>query len=384
MEAQVARILDKHNIIDQYAIAADLLRCVTNPHDFEMLRLVIEQVLSKRKQLETQLFIMTQPHPPISDVKYITGPVSLTEHISEEYGMHVYVFGDYHTKQTVRAEDASATNTVHINTFFMDLINLMAPNIVDLLVELTYVSGKAPSHKMENIDTYINDVAQTFVSCLEVKKTPVCKSAYPNLYVHCVDVRSVEPIKTLDELWQEDNLEKIDPEALPKYIEVLDQHTKCRDLDICKISKQLANVREPTFHSEITKLLTQLDQLRPTSAELKAALPLPFQPASEDLLKEVTYIADVQKRNALAYKFKLKLLVYNKLLMDLYLLGRSFRTFASRDGRGRYKIIYVGDAHAETYRQFVTALGFTQVRRVDSEHQCLNVSGWYPWFSSQI
>ncbi len=68
-----------------------------------------------------------------------------------------------------------------------------------------------------------------------------------------------------------------------------------------------------------------------------------------------------------------KLSLYIMTVMDFYLIARSFR-FSNN------VIIYVGDAHANVYRELLDFLGFEEINIVRNQSQCLDISEFRPFF----
>ena len=65
-------------------------------------------------------------------------------------------------------------------------------------------------------------------------------------------------------------------------------------------------------------------------------------------------------------------------MMDIYVLARIFK-----NPEFKYIVIYVGDSHAEAYRNILNRLGF-QIRREyvnPSETKCVPIEPFKPFFS---
>lgn len=63
-----------------------------------------------------------------------------------------------------------------------------------------------------------------------------------------------------------------------------------------------------------------------------------------------------------------------------------FRSFRNLPGKysapAKNIIIYVGDAHADDYRNFLNTIGFREINSVKSETQCLSMQKFkLPFFS---
>ena len=294
----------------------------------------LQQSASQKLQQSDKSKLQQSDKPKIQQVKiydYIERPVNLTEHYSEKYQKHIYIFGDEHIVNPSCGQDV---NKIDIDYFIRNTIN-STKKFVDVFLETTFYRKDIQSIPIvttgdPNIDKILADqqkmkltsrnlsalalIEQTFHNCLTFDKS---QCEYKNARFHYVDMRShIKPSMNLIA-----NIYKTS-DVNAKYILFQNMYK------FYKIDKQIDNIH----NKDIKKLLNEY---------------------IENKYNEMMKIKDWNAFRQLFGVF---------LLVDVYLLARLFRTFQSTTCDN--VIIYVGHVHAENYRKFLDTAGFQLINKV--------------------
>lgn len=321
---------------------------------------------------------------------FISGPVNLSEHYSSEYNKHIYIFGDTHVKQASCPLVTSNTeNTMSLKSF-LEKTASETKKPLDIFLEVSYKSKKLLDkiNVTNDYQGYIDNIYRLFAPCLEIDKK---KCSYKNVRFHYSDIRSyvlLEQITFLSIILSDHTLNDRDLKLIKSYT-TLEKTLKNPNIinevaDVLKINKQIKNIpyekvrRQMEIYKKQIKPLYYDEEIfavlkRGNSNEIKIYLPK-IREYGNYLLLNVAKI------------------------MDLYLLGRMFRTFEkpSKSAKNTISdppqniIIYVGNAHAANYRSFLQDLKFDLVNVTTSDkfkygstevYQCIDIRGFkYPFF----
>lgn len=336
----------------------------------------------------------------------VKGPLSLTEHFSEKFGKHIYIFGEMHYfTEDCKGEPISKFlyETIRDSDKFIDFY-LESPNYTDYEYKRLF-----PSDYKENFQT-ISNIEYKFSNCFRRDKKD-CE--LPNLRAHWTDIRRTEKIAKITQklqlyllFWKGDIRKNRSEE---KDIEkVYNLFSEFYNQPVVKKSKDM-----PMFIDNISKLYSRL-----ITKQLKSIDDSAIKNTLEDwfnfsctenvfanertiqflneyqgnlLYAPYYYLSILQKTIDSVEKIRILDLVSGFMnyitgsmacIMDIYLLSRVFRTF--RDSVSPQNIIiYVGDHHAESYRQVLNMLDFTLIAssRTD-DNKCLDISNFkQPFFT---
>ena len=210
---------------------------------------------------------------------------------------------------------------------------------------------------------------------------------------------------------------KIDCNDLVKYINNINSLLSDNNDYYVKILK--GEISTETFVNDIFKKKLIMKQIKACPPEIENVIRkisienyeevkrnLPSIDILNNYIKELMDICrGVYQKDPRDIIIKVKHILYYSLIrsgsivMDAYLIGRLFRTFIESPyskynrykqyynqlglnvGDSNYAMIFVGYAHARTYARALDYLGFTQIKRITNETQCLYIGGFAPFFS---
>lgn len=340
----------------------------------------------------------------VKNVKYIVGPISVTEHISPEFNKKFLIFGDIHSYNTVCPKDYSNKNTIHFNNYLQKLFKTRDENgdlkQFDLFVEFDYkpkhskkiyegIEGffKRSERYPENI--YFSQLYDEFYECFKVDKKD-CK--FKNVRFHYADVRIGKEIQVVvEDLWFDilDFINLLEEGELShkqiKYFETLFKNKYKPSL----INKNLINFKNLLIKNKIDKQIENVTDsfIKHLLLDMKNT----FLKESIDLTKiyesDIYDFFTVNLKDNFDSKIKVKKLEkfeqrladLHTSLMDMYTIGRIFRVYKDGSQNSENIIIFAGDFHSNVYREFLTKIGFKTINKTFSEKegkdfQCINVS----------
>lgn len=342
--------------------------------------------------------------PLVSDlntVRAIIGPVSLTEHRSSKYDMHVYVFGDHHARHVKPPEDDGSEGSMNIDEFLDLLLRRQETRQerVEFLVEGERVFDSTRKFK-DHGDHFLADVRNlrlkwitsqyVHVQNVDVRFTQGTIAAAWTTVRSKVEEAEKEARKLLlerDSAEHELSLQLIRSCAKVVEKEVLATSSDSKDVFWnSKVDKQLAAVQEPEVKQQIIRLR---DKAKLDAKGLVAtlnAIPRVFNIQTSGYIRN----ASVSSLLTTLESERKRLQTFGVLVMDAYAMARMFRRFKSQvPSRARCFVIYAGDAHAANYRELFRALDFDVVNdaRADDHakgpYQWLDVRKFAPWFQKE-
>lgn len=329
---------------------------------------------------------------PYIKVDFVEGPISLSKHYSKEMEKTIYIFGEVHQKKKLCR--AKTNERVMDIANFLELTLLENKNkVVDIFLEvnLRWIQEKTRQYG------YLEDISDKFRSCLLQQKD--CQ--YKNARIHYTDVRFNAEFndiqrykKNLNELLKE--LEDITPtqnDDSPKGVRLKYLIEKLRQT-VDPILRLEENEDKKAFQVKIKK---QIHNIRDSRVQDEISILIPWQKAIHSIVtivkntqtildNVVEYTNGVSDLYEILSEASLGIIYAHSKLMDIYLMARVFRTF--RNGSDpKSIIIYVGNNHAETYRQILTAFGFQEINKAQSransrDVQCVDLQTFkQPFFS---
>jgi hypothetical protein len=336
----------------------------------------------------------------LSRARYLAGPISMREFVSTKYNKRIYILGDFHHISTKCPPTANPANTTNPAEFIVNLIELVAPDTIDVWFEAQYLNKTVGEVKIQYAPSHLGNALNEFSPCLQVRKE---KCPFLNARVHYTNIRSqsvvgrpearaIGNIANLLHNFIEKAVDKREP-SVSEAVDILAKNrwifeTKTADefRTIVKINKQLANVADEKVKKALeTQFGTVIAKNWLTTFDLNRI---------ESALRAVDVYVLFELRD--------RIWALNAALMDMYLLARLFRRYRDKKTgavveSGHKDVIYVGETHTWAYTKFLTqSLGFKKTRevadlQVDAKitkeaiaglSQCLDISGFAPYFSS--
>ncbi len=295
----------------------------------------------------------------------ILGPVLITELKTDKYGgYHIYIFGDHHVDDAVCRDHSLPTQ--HISEFMQNTIDANKDKVVDVFLELPFVERDSLPL---TVGDYLGDIQHHFRDYLQFEKADV-----KNARMHYADVRYIimpelgsiiaclfykgphkrEQSKLLSTL-----LEKVEPFYRSLTFHKLIEHPK--------LKKQIQNIPDPDLRKHVLTF---------------------FQKRFNDK-KEVLLSAWTQRAHKdVDDDWERSFLLFNSVVMDLYLAARLFRLFQNDPkSAARHSMIYTGSTHAHVYNELLMELDFDVVESDEAleegkSYQCISTKKFkMPFFS---
>ena len=277
---------------------------------------------------------------PIKDIRHIYGPISYSEYHKD--GQTLGIFGEMHFISNPVEIDKS--NTLSVASLIKVLLETRPDRFYDFFLETPTPFVNVDGSRFAGITSFNH----FFGDCLKVVKN----CPYPNLRAHYIDYRiMIGPIfadflPKFMSLVYEDRGED-DPYYERENLERVMQFTVERVLAFMasdvKLNKGLTTTppTNPSIHEFIR------DQILRVEKGYWYWIKTVKGPFSKfDKIRALNFILDI-----------------HSLLMDAYALGRMLKTFKVEEGgiqpaRAMNCIVYTGDFHSTTYRDFLYKVGF--------------------------
>ncbi len=326
-----------------------------------------------KKCLEDKLIKEEKRKNKIDRMVLISGPFDGSEHKSQKYDKHIYMFGDHHNK----LGDCKDYKSKNIADFIADVLSEQSgpvggsydPNdIVDVFIEVGFKpKGQAfekqlldwtPTGRME--DTYMRDIVKKFSNCLQPTKA-FCQ--YKNARFHYSDIRNkfkflrigAEVTWEGTDNWNFNHGMVTEPKQVA-FMENLKRtvHNNNTFQDFLYYKK-----RQRDLHQD-AKITKQLSNIGPSYLKKKIR---------EYYNGKVSTLFDEADKYLISYKktrhdadlldFILVVVEIGVLIQDYYMVARMFRSFNSPGREGppiRKVLIYAGAAHTKNIREFFNTI----------------------------
>lgn len=312
--------------------------------------------------------------------------VSLTEHYSKKYDKHIYIFGERHGKKAL-----CATREINIVDFLEQTIREFKSHDVpiDLCLEAPHITKEeAKEGKFYTGESAIYDILDRFRHCSYGFNK---KCSYANkMRLHNIDIRQLADPKSnvfrlehiyntynklAEDMTREKEIDLHDEILTTTKLIFLPEEIKKKDDLVSpalimlgsKIPKQLAAITDKETLGFINVYLqARIAQVGLTYGDIAT-----FYNGLNEELRLLEKNADNSEMRKLIdngvlgaiHNVKDKIGKYLIYMMDYYLLGRLFRVFQLNNSQSMHKIIiYVGDLHAQTYREVLNLLGFELIQ----------------------
>jgi hypothetical protein len=297
------------------------------------------------------------------NLKYVKGPVSLSEHKHPEYDKHIYIFGDIHVIDTYCPKDMNKNNSEYFDLFLKNLLLYWKEKnpkvILDYFIEFGFRGAMTPiSYISSNYKGYFNELYNKFIECVQIKKD---RCDFENLRLHYSDIRRGF----------------LETEILNIFIDNICYN----DLNFTyfnwgRFEKLLSN---PEKIFRISKVDKQIEAVKyPKVKEL-------LLEARDEIINMCKFYSKNMRKNDInSFDFENfceDLRYITVKIMDIYLFARMFKKFEPKN-----ILVYVGETHAKNYREWLKKLGFSTKETFSNvEHinfQCVNISDFkQPFFS---
>jgi hypothetical protein len=348
------------------------------------------------------------------EITNITGPIGLYHYFSDDYGMDIYLFADHHALTA----DCKNKHSIHISDFIVDLIKEKEDRTIDLFLEsAALIEGKLEqTPNLHSGRSYIQNVVLEVENCLvplksrnreeeretvkkggnglrQRKKISSCE--YPNVLIHPFDFRWDSDIK----IWEYFI-------SLYRGKQLLDSHKEVyrhvRDIlerleDILSEGTPIGTVTLLVSLYDIDELIEEqykhvnrvirkkiIDYIEETVASIV--------PGGVEVLLEglKRFVDEIKKKDSSKLSEKEMKRLSNYLVpyieaetwvVDYYSLARMFSVYGEEKRRPDQILYYAGFYHVDSTRGLLRSLGFEQIEKTESKHQCLDISHFSPFLS---
>jgi len=326
------------------------------PYKKSLMKVAEKNKNKKGRDIPSQIVInhFTKEYPR---PKWLRGPVRVDYLVGKTpHGiMRVYNLYDVHDKPK-----KCGKGMMKADQWIIDVLK-SADVFVDVFVEAVIPSKTFFGRKYQPIDHRLNPgiladfIKETGVCIKQKKQCPA-----PNSRIHGADVRVIG--QSL-----QDQIEKAYPD---------------------KTGRKAGNKAARRLIDMSVKILSSAKMQKETKDLPKCIYTKLIEYFAVDLKKRLLHI----NKTSMSYKERVEYLWKNigKILMDVYLLGRLFKTFDTTKERGypnrvHNAIIYSGGHHSRVYRNILEFCGFKVVFKNKSEggdeDQCVDISKMpYPLF----
>ena len=291
---------------------------------------------------------------PLNKINYILGPISYREYIWGN--INICLFGDIHL---IEEDCPNQIGTVTFAGFLKSLLTQRQDIFYDFFAELDYINVKDKHYQgRSNDDSVVNFnlVSNSFEECFKLDKR-ACP--YENTRMHYIDYRTVNR-----------NYSLTSPDYFTsgnEYSFVTIYARIYEDL-VHGVYKDEDNDNEEYLNYPLFEFLSYSTQ-KFIDKDPKINKQLQNSYISKDIWDKFVndYMEDLRaKKREKANLSLIDFLPIFSIIMDIYALGRMFRTFNITDTKRPQMpeniIIYVGNFHASVYNHFfINYLPLTQV-----------------------
>jgi hypothetical protein len=343
--------------------------------------------------------------------RFVSGPDTCTEYYSHRYNKHVYIFGEEHTNRLNRCKDHARgdfSQVFPMHTFldvlireqyaqgrtldvFIEVRKLIKEDIKDDSEVLAVPTDFSPGNTLNTLRHYFKPYLTLYKADdpLGFRNTP---DGSPMGRFHYTDIRdAIHPeylipdqrltplercMHTLTQLAklkkETTDLETVRDlfavgqcHTLGEYVQ--DKNKLIQDwkkfLDRQGVQKQIDKIPYPEIRKHLSDRLHDLNVLYNYFGmvkKLETELASPYTQTFKDIYPLLLNTFDD----------------YMIHITDIYLIARMMKNPDTR-----YIVIYVGDWHADVYRQWLTQYGFEERKRIVSiDTQCIDITPLQPFF----
>lgn len=285
---------------------------------------------------------------PLADVRYIYGPVTYAEFTNGE--RNIAVFGEYHDIPFPDEGVINKRNTISVPSLIKIVLDTFPKKFYDLFIEYDYTRMDG-----EPIFFGITSFNPIFSKCMKVVK----ECPFNNIRVHYTDYRSIlynnDIYKSITRYYHNQQfLHESDPYfTIENLTSIFENSIEIVKDTMLKDPKLRIILETPIYYF----VLMELEKINDNFSRLTQFVrPLTIGEINEDV--RPLKIGDI--RTILFFMMN----IY-ALFMDMYTLGRVFKSFASKDPShprlALNSVIYAGEIHARNYRNYLSSAGFKMV-----------------------
>lgn len=328
------------------------------------------------------LYFYNSIHKPINNCNNIGPLLSLSYHISTEYNKYIYIFGERHySKNKCKIQEKC-----NIYDFIINQITTV-PKMLDVFLETPYITKENKYITTENtgiLEKFHNELK----SCLDIYKN----CSYPNIRFHNTDIRRINDqnnfilniFNTLINIdygiYLNNNKsyllmllhDKLYNKQRKEYNNAIKTHDTLFEYILKKFERaKLEKQQEKIVNENIKYILLKYLQNNIKKIDLKY---LNLKLIHEEVYKLPKTTSILLKNITMTFIYLLD------PFMDAYLFSRMFRSFKKikyqNSEDSKYIIIYVGDAHANNYRELLNQLNFKTVfyKYSKPDKYCVDIS----------
>ncbi len=315
-----------------------------------------------------------------SDITYIHGPIRIVKMESKKYDKKIYLFGDFHKKQSTCDKNPG------LDVLLKCLLKENQDKIFDVFIEFPY----SKNEKGTITDSYMKNVWNSFDNCNKIKKD---KCEYKNLRLHYSDIRHYPYSDYFSIIiWINYKLNQTTEQTLENTL-TKNSNNITKQLHIRNqlnlLSKDIEEFKKD--NPNLFKENINLDNILRGSRSIKELLSLENKDVKEQLKLFVKNNSkyeiewkDITNPTELSDNIN-KLRYLCMIVADVYVIARIFKDSL----KTKNVFVYFGDLHISNYINILEKLGFTsQSESNGSNHnniekwpirQCLNLSTFQPF-----
>jgi len=371
--------------------------------------------------------------------KYLTGSAnSLTEHYNPSTGVHIYVFGEFHSYILNKCHQDKDTKHETINQLdFFKRLSIDSPCIVDVFTEFRFTKGICQERILRELDENIgrgdgdfkvvHDMRHVMERCSRRRTDCVAR-------FHSVDIRNYQfnwcrTNTDINQILRFFLLSGIELGEVVSELGSLSNETISSMLGIKdeKIWYEMSAIFAPLSDSDgvstiaytiYNEYLTNFDLLNKEICRSYYSDLIPMfliimlievMKANKGHLERLSAFIqnfNSEENNDYTYDVYLSVLKIGACIMDAYNISRIFKVFQP-DKNGiqtiqripRNIVVYAGDTHSENLRQFLDIIkfkllnksytDFSKLKDIEgadmAQYQCLDISKFeHPFFSNNF
>lgn len=304
-----------------------------------------------------------------NDIKYVGGPLSLSKHISEENKMEIIIFGEHHSSKTDCDVLSNNQKSLLFENYLQEVLN--KPSVfLDIYVELPVFSKKGRYTKDLRLlyrNNRLSNIFSKFHKCIELD-TIINNKDCKLFRIHYIDIRRTDLINLyiFDSIYEEisfitDNRWNDKPNFYDKIYKLVQTFSNMSLAEFIEYTKKsIYNnilVKKELNKSYFNKyLIKYFDHVIEYECEMY------YEAAYLEILNILSN--NVYNESIKFDNLKDLSIILGKIIVDIYALSRIFKSF-NLGYKEKYEpkipkniIIYAGDGHCETYRQFLKYMNF--------------------------
>jgi hypothetical protein len=296
---------------------------------------------------------------PLKDIKYIVGPNQYTEFRYKNY--KIGIFGEYHGIRDFPL--SSKTDTLTFSAFLTSLVT-QTKRQYDFFAELSYKRRDVADRELLDRNMMVDVIEHEFKDCLRVEKV-TCP--YKNLRAHYIDNRNLYPeyrrSLAFSIYWyyaydyENPNVKSPPRGIINEFLKTAQEEYDYQTRFVERVLQdKTSKIEKQLQHNELRDKITSFiqKQMQDNKRKFMTDLKQYSKTIDKDFTREPLTEEDIKVVRLLADHF---IYIFTNI-MDIYLLGRIFRTYPNDSGGSPENIIiYAGGYHTELYTSFLYYIG---------------------------